>query len=215
MTPYSDSRHETEAPSGLPSRRKQSGRKGSGKADKSGGGRPRVWTAELRDWVRTLAIAALFVLLLHTFVFNLSTVDGRSMEPTLADKMWLFVDKYAYRFGPPERGDVVIFRDPSDDADKKEFLVKRIIGVPGDTIEIRSGQLYRNGELVVEPYTDTKIEDSDFGPLKVEEGRFFVMGDNRRTRASKDSRSFGSVPRGLIQGRADFILWPIAGIHKL
>ncbi|UVI30887.1 signal peptidase I [Paenibacillus spongiae] len=173
------------------------------------------WASELWDWVRTLSIALTVVLLLHFFVFNLSTVEGQSMEPTLYEGEWLFVNKFSYLIGGPDRGEVVILKDPTNRLEKKEYLVKRVIGVPGDTIEIREGQLYRNGELIVEPYTDTEIEDLDFGPYKVDEGMYFVMGDNRHARASLDSRSFGAVSEDLIRGRADFILWPIAKLNAI
>jgi len=173
------------------------------------------WAVELWEWVRTLAIALTVVLLLHYFVFNLSTVEGHSMEPTLSEKEWLFVNKVSYLFAEPERGEVVILKDPSDRPDKKEFLVKRIVGIPGDIIEIRDGQLYRNSELIVERYTDTEIEDADTEPYKLEAGMYFVMGDNRHAHASFDSRSFGAVSRDAIRGRADFILWPITKLKAL
>jgi len=173
------------------------------------------WIKEVWDWSRTLIVAVAIVLLFHFFVFNLSTVEGQSMEPTLYEKEWLFVNKYSYRFGSPKLGDVIILKDPTEGADKKEFLVKRIVGVPGDKIEIRSGQLYRNGELIIERFTDTAIEDIDYGPFVVEKDRYFVMGDNRHARASRDSRSFGTVPDTLIRGRADYILWPITKLNTL
>ncbi|MFC0393714.1 signal peptidase I [Paenibacillus mendelii] len=184
------------------------------KPEKPGRPAPR-WASELWDWTRTLSIALTVVLLLHFFVFNLSTVEGQSMEPTLYEGEWLFVNKISYLIGDPDRGEVVILKDPTDRLEKKEFLVKRVVGVPGDTIEIREGQLYRNGELIVEPYTDTIIDDLDYGPYKVDEGMYFVMGDNRHARASLDSRSFGAVSQDLIRGRADFILWPIAKLNAL
>jgi len=172
------------------------------------------WRKELWDWTKALIIAAVIVLLLKAFVFQLSTVKKISMEPTLHENEWLFVNKIALRLGDLERGDVVIFKDPSAEGDK-EYLVKRIIGIPGDQLEIRGGELYVNGELKVEPYTDVKIEDGDFGPTKVSPGHYFVMGDNRHQHASKDSRAFKEVPEELIQGRADLIVWPISRIKKL
>jgi signal peptidase I len=214
MTLYSDSRHEAEQAALGP--RKRSADKPPKKDRPSNGasGLPE-WARELWEWVRTFIIALAVVLLLHAFVFNLSTVEGHSMEPTLQDKEWLFVNKFCYRFGLPQRGDVVILRDPTEGPDKKDYLVKRVVGVPGDRIEIRDGELYRNGEHVVEPYTDTRIEDLDYGPLQVGAGQYFVMGDNRHAHASKDSRVFGTVPLDVIKGRADYILWPIADMHSL
>ncbi|MBW7474918.1 signal peptidase I [Paenibacillus oenotherae] len=183
--------------------------------DKPSKAMPR-WAAELWDWGRTLLIAGTVVLLVNYFVFNLSTVEGHSMEPTLQEKEWLFVNKLSYRFGSPDHGDVVILKDPSKDGpQKKKFLVKRIIGIPGDTIEIRDAQLYRNGELIIEAYTDTEIDDDDYGPIKLEADNYYIMGDNRHAGGSKDSRVFGPVSRDMIQGRADFILWPITKMNAL
>ncbi|QYR21206.1 signal peptidase I [Paenibacillus sp. sptzw28] len=218
MDNHPDSLQGTEPASFEPRKRSHAAVKSSirktGKPEKRTG-KKSDWRKELWDWLRTLVIAVTVVLLLHFFVFNLSTVEGHSMEPTLYEKEWLFINKYSYRFESPERGDIIILEDPSEEHDQKEYLVKRVIGVPGDTIEIRGGQLYRNGELVVERYTDTEIEDLDYGPVKVGPDHYFVMGDNRHARASRDSRSFGTVPRDLIRGRADFILWPIANLNAL
>lgn len=220
MDNFSDSMQETEPGSIGPRKRSHSTSRNkaqSGKPDKpeKPSREHTSWGKELWDWARTLIVAVAIVLLFHFFVFNLSTVEGHSMEPTLYEKEWLFVNKYSYRFGSPHLGDVIILKDPSAGADKKEFLVKRIVGVPGDKIEIRSGQLYRNGELVVERFTDTAIEDIDYGPFVVENDRYFVMGDNRHARASRDSRSFGTVPASMIRGRADYILWPITKLNTL
>ncbi|XEC93913.1 signal peptidase I [Paenibacillus tarimensis] len=181
-------------------------------------GAPKVrskWLTELLDWIKTFAIAVIIVLLLNLLVFNLSTVEGHSMEPTLVEKEWLFVNKAVYLLGKPDRGDVVIVKDPEGRAARKDYLVKRIIGLPGDTVEIRSKQLYLNGELMLEAYTDSDIEDMDLGPFVVEAGTYFLMGDNRHARASRDSRSFGNVPEELIKGRADFILWPITKMGRV
>jgi signal peptidase I len=173
------------------------------------------WRKELWDWTKALVIAFAVVLLLQAYVFQLSTVRQHSMEPTLHERQWLFVNKISYEFGHPHRGDVVILRDPSSGPDRKDFLVKRVIGVPGDRLEIRNGELYLNGELTVESYTDVKIEDGDFGPTQVSTGHYFVMGDNRHLNASKDSREFKEVPENTIKGRAEMIIWPISRWAKL
>ncbi len=173
------------------------------------------WKKEVWDWTKALLIAGAIVLLLKAYVFQLSTVKHRSMQPTLYENEWLFINKIVYEFGDPKRGDVIILKDPSEDDSRKEHLVKRVIGMPGDTLEIRNGQLYVNGELKVEPYTDAKIEDGDFGPFTVSANHYFVMGDNRHLNGSKDSRAFGEVPRSMIEGRGDLILWPITRWAKL
>ncbi len=186
-------------------------------ARRGGPERPRPnWLTELLDWTRTLGIALVLVVLVNLFLFNLSKVEGHSMEPTLVPHEWLFINKIGYRLGDPQRGDVVIVNDPSTDgANSGKYLVKRIIGIPGDTIEIRGGQLYVNGTLQVEAYTDAAIEDEDYGPAVVEKDRYFIMGDNRHAGASKDSRMFGTVPSKLIKGEAEFVLWPITKWNKL
>ncbi|MFC5530364.1 signal peptidase I [Cohnella yongneupensis] len=173
------------------------------------------WKKELWDWSKALIVAFVIVLLLKAYVFQLSTVKHQSMQPTLYENEWLFINKIAYEFGDPKRGDVVILKDPSEDDTRKEHLVKRIIGMPGDTLEIRNGQLYINGELKVESYTDVKIEDGDYGPVTVTPDHYFVMGDNRHLNGSKDSRTFNEVPISMIEGRGDFILWPISKWAKL
>ncbi|WP_168121582.1 signal peptidase I [Paenibacillus sp. HB172176] len=175
--------------------------------------------AELWDWIKTITIAVIIVVILHFFVFNLSTVEGRSMEPTLIENDWLFVNKLAYKLGNPKLGDIVILEDPypeeTTSAAKKKFLVKRVVGLPGDRIEISGGKLYRNGDPMKETYTDSPIEDLNFGPVVVQNNCYFVMGDNRHAHASLDSRVFHAVPKRLIVGRADFILWPYKQISVL
>lgn len=173
------------------------------------------WAAELWDWVKTIAIAFVIMVLLNMFVFNLSMVKGESMQPTLVASERLFINKVVYRFSEPSHGDVIVLKDPSDGPDKKEFLVKRVVGVPGDTIEVKDQKLYVNGVAQEEGYTDVPIEDPGFEPVTLEEGRYFVMGDNRHLGKSKDSRMFGSVKESDIVGRAEFIFWPLSEIKKL
>ncbi|WP_246042179.1 signal peptidase I [Cohnella pontilimi] len=173
------------------------------------------WRKEVWDWTKALIVAFVVVYLLKTYVFQLSTVRQHSMEPTLHEREWLFVNKISYEFSHPGRGDVIVLQDPSMGPDRKDYLVKRVIGVPGDRLEIRNGQLYINGELTIERYTDVKIEDGDYGPVQVSAGHYFVMGDNRHSRASKDSRDFDQVPENKIKGRAELIIWPISRWAKL
>lgn len=178
-------------------------------------GKKNSWAAELWDWVKTIAIAFVIMVLLNMFVFNLSMVKGESMQPTLVASERLFINKVVYRFAEPGHGDVIVLKDPSDGPDKKEFLVKRVVGVPGDTIEVKDQKLYVNGVAQQEGYTDVPIEDPGFEPITLEEGRYFVMGDNRHLGKSKDSRMFGSVKESDIVGRAEFIFWPLSEIKKL
>lgn len=183
-------------------------------AEASGGERRKL-VSELWEWIKSIGMALVIVLIIHTFVFNLSTVKGHSMQPTLQDKEWLFIDKFSYLIGSPDRGDIVILKDPEQQLGFRQYLVKRIVGLPGDRVEIRAQRLYINGEPLDEPYTDTPILDGDFGPYEVPEGHYFVMGDNRRPLASTDSRSFSAVPEKLIKGKARFVLWPLNKIGGL
>ncbi|WP_059042600.1 signal peptidase I [Paenibacillus rubinfantis] len=173
------------------------------------------WATELWEMLKTIVIAFVIMVLLNIFVFNLSMVKGQSMQPTLEEQERLFVDKLVYRLGHPKRGEVVVLKDPSVDADRKPFLVKRIVAVPGDTVEVREGKLIVNGIPQDEPYTDTVIEDGDMPEMKLNAGSYFVMGDNRHAGRSKDSRYFGSVKEKWIVGRAEFVFWPIAKIRDL
>jgi len=171
---------------------------------------------ELMDWIKSIVMALIVVTILHTFVFNLSTVKGDSMQPTLQNREWLFIYKLGYWIGSPQRGDIVILKDPDKRLHFRQYLVKRVVGLPGDRVEIRGQQLYINGSPLSEPYTDTPIMDGDFGPVVVPEGHYFVMGDNRRFMASTDSRTFQAVPENLIKGKALFVLWPpdkIGGLY--
>lgn len=173
------------------------------------------WRTELVDWLKTLASAFVIVMIVHFFIFNLSTVEGHSMEPTLTEKEWLFVNKIVYLIGDPKVGDVVILKEPKNGDTDEKLLVKRIVGVGGDRIEIYNQHLYRNGQQVDEPYIDSLIEDMNYGPIVVDKGHYFVMGDNRHAHASLDSRKFHAVPEKLIRGRADYILWPYKQMRSL
>ncbi|MDH6429157.1 signal peptidase I [Paenibacillus sp. FSL R7-0048] len=171
--------------------------------------------SEMKDWLLTAVIVFAVMSVLNVFVFNISTVKGQSMQPTLWEGERLFINKISLLFVNPKHGDVVILHDPSTGPSHKEYLVKRVIGIPGDIIEVRNHQLYVNGKIVNEPYIDTEIEDPDFAALTVESGNYFVMGDNRHASASKDSRYFGSISQDMIVGRADYIWWPLSKLNRL
>lgn len=175
----------------------------------------RIWLKDMREWIITAGIVFAIMSLLNIFVFNVSTVIGQSMQPTLYEGEKLIINKIALSFGNPGRGDIVVLHDPSTGPDRKEYLVKRIIGIPGDIVEVQDQQLYVNGKVVDEPYIDTAIQDPDFSELTVQEGTYFVMGDNRHAGASKDSRYFGTVAQERIVGKASLIWWPVAKMRVL
>lgn len=173
------------------------------------------WKAELWDWVKTVVVVFVIMMLLNLFVFNLSMVKGQSMQPTLVERERLFVNKIIYDFSTPKHSEVVVLHDPSQDDTKKEFLVKRVIGVPGDVVAVKEHKLYLNGQLQQEDYIDVDIQDEDFAEITLGDDQYFVMGDNRHLGESKDSRYFGTVTSDLIVGRAEFIFWPFNKIRGL
>ncbi|UUZ82980.1 signal peptidase I [Paenibacillus sp. P26] len=170
---------------------------------------------EVWDWFKSIVIAMIVVILLHQFVFHLSTVKGASMQPTLEEGEWLFINKTVRITGSVHRGDVVVIKEPSGEDGLHPFLVKRVVAVAGDEVSVRSGKLYVNGQEAKEAYTDAPIEDGRFEPYTVAKGHIFVMGDNRHRYASYDSRTFGAVPLTDIEGRAQWIVWPLNKFRSL
>lgn len=158
------------------------------------------------ELVKTVAGAAVLALLIMTFVARAFTVDGSSMVPTLHDGERLMVDKLTYRFREPQRGEIVVFRYPLN---PREHYIKRVVGVPGDVVEVRNGRVYLNGTPLEEPYLEAPTLGY-FGPVRVPPGHYFVLGDNRNN--SEDSRDpkVGFVPKELIEGRAVWRYWPLA-----
>jgi signal peptidase I len=160
---------------------------------------------EIRVWTRDLLIAIGLALVIIVFLYQPVKVEGTSMAPLLSDQERIFINKFVYRFEPIQRGDVVVFWYPLDHS--KSFI-KRVIGLPGETVEIRQGTVYVDGKVVPEPYVPTQYEDlSDFAPKTVPADNYFVMGDHRIS--SNDSRVFGPVPIQFIYGRAVFAYWPV------
>jgi signal peptidase I len=160
---------------------------------------------EIRIWTRDLLIAIGLALVIIVFLYQPVKVEGTSMAPLLSDQERIFINKFVYRFEPIQRGDVVVFWYPLDHS--KSFI-KRVIGLPGEKVEIRQGTVYVNGKIVPEPYVPPQYEDlSDFGPKTVDKDCYFVMGDHRIS--SNDSRVFGPVPIQYIYGRAVFAYWPV------
>ena len=160
---------------------------------------------EIRVWARDLLIAIGLALVIIVFLYQPVKVEGTSMAPLLSDQERIFINKFVYRFEPIERGDVVVFWYPLD---RTKSFIKRVVALPGERVEIRHGMVSVDGQALVEPYVPPQYEDlSDYGPVTVPPGNYFVMGDHRIS--SNDSRVFGSVPRQFIYGRAVFAYWPM------
>ena len=192
-------------------------------------------TREISEWILTIVAAIAIALPIRAFGFELVRVDGESMDNTLANGEIMFVTKYDYAStwlsfpwqddeskekatrittgGNPRRFDVVICRYPGrGDAN----FVKRVVGIPGDTIEIRDGYLYVNGDRYEEPYVDDEYRSgrlNTFGPYTVPEGEYFVMGDHRNN--SNDSRSQGPITRDMIIGHVRTVLYPFSGVRGI
>lgn len=168
--------------------------------------------SEIREYAESFAIAIVLALFIIFFVAQSFLVQGSSMEPTLHDGERLLVDKLTYRFREPHRGEIIVFGYPRDPRRK---FIKRVIGLPGDTVEIRNRTLEVNGEPIEESYIRGPMYQP-YPRITVPEGTVWVLGDNRNN--SEDSRfeDVGPVPRGNIVGRALFIYWPIskAGIVR-
>jgi signal peptidase I len=155
----------------------------------------------LREVLETLLLTAVIFLSVRVLVQNYK-VEGFSMEPTLQDGQYLLINKIGMHFQQPQRGDIIVFRYPLDPS--KSF-VKRVIGVPGDTVEVRNQQTIVNGHVLVEPYIKNP-ESGFFPPTIVPPNEYFVLGDNRNN--SSDSRSWGMLPANDIIGLAWVSYWP-------
>ena len=166
---------------------------------------------EIKDWVVSIAIAVVLAFFIRYFIVELYMVEGPSMRPTLVNGERLVVNKFIYRFKAPEKGDVLVFRYPKDPS--RDFI-KRVIATAGDTIEMKDGKVFVNGELLNETYILEHTRGSY--PLStVPEGRVFVMGDNRNNSEDSRFRDVGFVSREMIKGKAVMIFWPFDHIKTL
>ena len=153
--------------------------------------------------------AMILALLVHLFLAQATIVFGQSMEPNLHDNQRLIIEKISYHIHPPQRGDIIVLRLPNRHSDP---LIKRVVGLPGETVEVRDGRVYINGQVLDEPYLDQSTYPG-MPSRVVPENEVFVLGDNRGQ--SNDSRMFGFVPFSDIVGRAWFRYWPPAAIGPL
>ncbi|CAN5630975.1 signal peptidase I [soil metagenome] len=160
--------------------------------------------------ILVIAFALVFGVV-RPFIVEAFWIPSESMVPTLEVGDRVLVNKFIYRFTEPEKGDVVVFKSVEGNG---EDLIKRVIGLPGDTIAVRNGTLFVNGERQKEPYTNKQFPDSSFfAPTNVPKGSVFVMGDNRTN--SADSRVFGPLPKENIEGEAFLRFWPPGRIGLL
>ena len=167
---------------------------------------PKGFVIEL---IKIVLIALVVIIPIRYFLFQPFYVRGASMEPNFYDNEYLIVDEITYRFSDPERGDVVVVKVPEK---KSDFLIKRIIGLPGETVEIKDGDIiiYNNenvdGFVLPENYLKEGLNTSGYKKEEVKEGEYYILGDNRPV--SLDSRSFGPLNGDNIIGRAWLRVWP-------
>lgn len=158
-------------------------------------------------WMRDLLLSVAIAIVVILFLYQPVKVEGTSMMPALEDQERIFINKYVYRFGIGEilRGDMVVFHYPNDPS---KSYIKRVIGLPGDTVAVEDGVVYVNGRLLDEDYVPEQYRDRQSMPLmRIPAEHFFVLGDHRSS--SNDSRAWGPVHRQYIYGKAVFVYWPI------
>src|ERR1041384_121500 len=159
------------------------------------------------SWLRELAISIVIAIVVILFLYQPVKVEGTSMTPSLVNDERIFINKFVYRFGISDigHGDTIVFWAPEDPT---RSYIKRVIGTPGDIVEIVDGNVILNGRALEEPYIQPEYRDRISMPRRVvEDGHYFVLGDHRNS--SNDSRSWGTVSRDAIYGKAVFVYWPL------
>ena len=164
------------------------------------------------EWLLVIVIAVAAALFINYVLIINSVVPSGSMENTVMTDSRIMGLRVLYWFGDPQTGDIIVFKYPDDPS---ENFIKRVIGTPGDVVEIIDGVTYVNGEVLDEPYLKETPKPLDFGPYEVPEGHYFVMGDNRNN--SNDARYWANtyVPREYVLGKALFCYWPLNRIGVL
>ena len=161
----------------------------------------------IRELLETVISAGVIAFIIITFIGQVTVVRGASMEPTLHNNERLIANKISYRFESPKRSEIIIFKPPLE---IKRNYIKRIIGIPGDKIEIIKGEIYLNDNKLEENYIEYKSYE-DLSAVLVPDDSFFVLGDNRSN--SSDSRYWGFVPRKNVVGKAWVVFWPLNKIR--
>lgn len=166
------------------------------------------------DSTKTVAAGLLMALGVHTFVAELRYIPSKSMEPTLEVGDRLLVEKLSYRFHPPQREDLVVFKAPPklEAQNLHDDLIKRVVGLPGDVVQICDGQTLINGKVINEPYVKEQ-PIYNYGPVIIPRHQYFVLGDNRNH--SYDSHFWGFVPGQNIIGQASVRIYPLTRFRYL
>ena len=173
-------------------------------APPSAAARRRPFWLDLQVWLRDILVSVAIAAVVIVFLYQPVKVEGTSMLPHLADEERIFVNKFLYNFDAIDRGDVVVFKFPIDPS---KSYIKRVVGLPGETVEILDGTVHLNGAPYRERYVLPRYRDRGSYPqIVVPEGEYYVLGDHRNT--SNDSRTWGTVAQAYVTGKAVFSYWP-------
>jgi signal peptidase I len=173
------------------------------------GGRDAVRVAF--EWIGLVVLALVIALLIKTFLFQAFYIPSESMVPTLKVHDRVLVNKLSYKLHPVHRDDIVVFKAPKGSDPGIDDLVKRVIGLPGDSVSAHDGHIFINGKQLDESYLPKGTFTSDFSPVKIPPNSYWVMGDNRGN--SKDSRVFGPIAKHNIVGRVFIRIWPFSRLN--
>jgi signal peptidase I len=172
---------------------------------------------EIREWGESIVIAFILAMIIRTFVVQAFKIPSGSMRPTFMEGDRILVSKFIYKFKEPQIGNIVVFKYPED---KRKDFVKRMIAVGGQTVEIKEGDIYINGKLVMDPQVVKDVyyyNRGDYGQMdqviNVPRDSYYVLGDN--SGSSRDSRYWGFVPKKNLLGKAFFIYWPLNRIRVI
>ena len=165
------------------------------------------------EWVVIAAGALLVALVIKTFLLQAFYIPSLSMAPTLQINDRVLVNKLSYDLHDVHRGDLVVFESPPNEGSQTKDLIKRVIGLPGETVESQNGHILINGQVLEEPYLGPDVTTGPLEKITVPSEHLWVMGDNRPN--SRDSRFFGAIPESLVIGRAFVRVWPVTAISLL
>lgn len=172
--------------------------------------------AAVFDFLQGIVVFLAIIVMVYLFLLSPQEINGQSMEPTFFNAELIITNKFIYKVTPPKRGDVVIFKSPKN---KEVDYIKRVIGLPGDTVRLSNNTYYVNGVALDEPYLRPNTQTSGGAFLQegeqtiVPEGEYFVSGDNRPH--SSDSREFGTIPLGDFIGQGILLYWPISKLSPI
>jgi signal peptidase I len=165
------------------------------------------------EWVMIAAGALLVAFVIKTFLLQAFYIPSLSMAPTLKINDRVLVNKLSYDLHDVNRGDLIVFVSPPNEGSDTKDLIKRVVGLPGETVESRDGRMVINGQVLDEPYLDDGVQTGALEKTTIPPNHVWVMGDNRSN--SRDSRFFGAIPESLIIGRAFVRVWPVTAVGLL